>query len=418
MNQNAMDVKPGAQLALPLSGIRVADFTWIGAGSFTTKLFADMGADVIKIESHNRVDNLRNAAPFKDKIRGVNRSGYFSDRNTNKRSITVNLKSEKGLELVKEIVRQSDVIANNFSPGTMEKLGLGYDVVKLINPKIVFIGMSAQGSKGPDSSSIGFGLTLAAMSGLQYLAGEPGRPPVGSGTNYPDHIPNPTHAAFAVLAALRHRRRTGEGQMIDLAQTEPMVALLGPAILDAAINGHNPARVGNRGQFAAPRGVYPCLGDDRWIAISIADDAQWIALTNVLGVADDPHARQWRGAAQRFADQDAIDAFIATLTATRDAYELMVALQARGVAAGVVQNAADVLERDPQLAHRGHWRHLNHAEMGLTTYNGQPFKLQSMDVGPHRPAPLLGEHTAEICLELLGMTREEAGRLMADGILN
>jgi benzylsuccinate CoA-transferase BbsF subunit len=412
--RNTTDAKP----LLPLWGVRVADFTWIGAGSFTTKLLADLGADVIKIESSRHVDSLRNSPPFKDKIQGVNRSGYFSDRNTSKRSITVDLKSPRGLSLVKDIIRESDIVANNFSPGVMDKLGLGYDVVRELNPGAIFIAMSAQGAEGPDARSIGFGMTLAAISGLHYFVGEPDRYPTGTGTNYPDHIPNPTHAAFAVLAALRHQRRTGEGQMIDLAQTEPMVALLGSAMVDAAVNKRNPQRVGNRGQFAAPRGVYPCRGEDRWIAISVADDDRWAALLNVLGAGQGPHTAQWKHAEQRFAQQDAIDVFVADLTKAWDAHELMAVLQENGVAAGVVQDAADVVDRDPQLAHRDHWRKLKHPEMGETLYSGQPFKLASVEVGPLRPAPLLGEHTEEVLREVLGIEPEVVKALTDEGVLS
>lgn len=402
---------------LPLSGVRVADFTWIGAGSFTTKLLADLGADVIKIESGVKLDNLRVSPPFKDKVRGHNRSGYFADRNSSKRSITINLKTPGGLELARKIVRESDVVANNFSPGTMEKLGLGYDLLCQINPRIIYISMSVQGSAGPDAQSIGYGVTIGAMTGLQHLSGAPDREPVGSGTHFPDHVPNPTHAAFAILSALRHLRRTGKGQIIDMAQTEPMLALLAPALIDYAANGREQERAGNRNDRCAPRGVYPVAGNDRWIAISIENDRQWAALADVLNDAELRGREGWRTHAQRLKDQDAIDRSLAARTARWDPESLMHALQSRGVPAGVVQTPAEVVDHDPQLAHRGHWRRLQHPEMGLSLYNGQPFKFQSIDVGPRAAAPLLGQHSLEVCRDLLKLQPAEIQDLMDAGVL-
>jgi benzylsuccinate CoA-transferase BbsF subunit len=401
---------------LPLEGLRVADFTWIGAGSFTTKILADMGADVIKIESGQRVDNLRVSPPFKDGKPGVNRSGYFADRNSSKRSITVNLKSPEGLDLVKRLIAQCDMVTNNFSPGTMEKLGLGYDVVRALREDIIYISMSMQGSTGPASRTVGFGVTIGALTGLQFLSGEPDREPVGTGTHYPDHIPNPAHAAFALLAALRHRRRTGMGQFIDLAQTEPMAALLAPALIESAINGTRPMRAGNANGRAAPRGFYPVAGSDRWLAISVASDAQWANLVIELG---DPAlaAAEWREQADRIADRAALDKAIGEATQRLDGWALMHRLQELGIAAGMVQNAADLIDEDPQLAHRNHWRRLEHPEMGLSLYNGQPFALRSVDVGPRRAAPLLGEHTAEVCAQFLGLDEAAVADLSERGVL-
>ena len=400
---------------LPLSGVRVTDFSWIGAGAYMSKLLADLGADVIKIESSAKIDSLRVSPPFKDRIKGVNRSGYFSDRNTSKRSMTVNVKHPAGLALVKRLVAISDIVANNFAPGTMEKLGLGYAELKAINQRIIHLGMSMHGAAGPEADSIGYGLTIGAVSGLQYLCGSPLREPVGSGTNYPDHVPNPCHGAFAVLAALRHQRRTGIGQNIDMAQTEPMIALLAPAMIDRAVNDRDPARLGNRSAECAPRGVFRCLGEDRWIAIAVNTDGQWRSLCEVLGL---PSVDEWHQAAGRFADQDAIERALARAIAGHDAFELMGRLQQRGIPAGVMQTAADVIDRDPQLAHRQHWLKLPHAEMGDALHNAQPFKFASVAVGPLSAAPRLGEHTEEICRTLLGLSAGEIAELAQDGVLS
>ena len=385
---------------LPLAGLRVTDFCWIGAGSYATKILGDMGAEVIKIESSKALDQLRTGGPYKDKKPGVNRSGYFADRNTSKRSITIDMKHPRALEIVKKLIAKTDIVANNFTPGVMERFGLGYAAVCALKPDIIYLSMAMNGQQGPETNYLGYGASIAALTGLTYLTGLPDRAPVGTGTNYPDHIPNPTHAAFAVLAALRHRRRTGRGQQIDLAQVEPMTALLGPTLLDYTVNGHNQNRVGNQHVWAAPHGVYPCAGDDRWIAIAVMNDMQWANLAEVLGTPAWASEARWTTSTARHDSRVALDALISAETVKWQAEALMHVLQRKGVCAGVVQNAEDVITRDPQLAHRQHWIKLKHAEMGETIYNGPPFRFSRTAVGLRSPAPLLGEHTREICAEL------------------
>lgn len=401
----------------PLAGITVADFTWIGAGSYTTKILADFGADVIKIESAERLDTLRDAKPFQGGVRGVNRSGYFADRNSSKRSVTLNMKTQEGRELARRIVEGADVVANNFTPGTMEKFGLGYEAVRAFKQDVVYISMSMHGQEGPEAKYLGYGLTMGAVTGLHHLCGLPDQEPAGTGTNFPDHVPNPAHAAFAILAALRHRRRTGQGQFIDVAQIEPTIALLGPAVMDYTANGHVAGRVGNQHIAAAPHGVYPARGTDRWIAISAHSDAAWRALLQVL---EDPALAQdarFATATSRWQHRAELDAALARSTAAHDALELAQRLQQRGVAAGPVQDAADVLQRDPQLQARGHWVYLDHPEMGRTVYNALPFRMSRTPGFPHRPAPLLGEHTDEVLRHRLGLAQSEIDALRTRGAL-
>lgn len=402
---------------LPLEGVRIIDFCWIGAGSYTTKIFADMGADVIKIESLTRLDSLRMGAPYKDGKPGVNRSGYFADRNTSKRSITIAMKHPAAFKLIEKLILQADIVANNFTPGVMEKFGLGYPEVRAMKSDIIYLSMSMHGADGPERSYLGYGANIAAITGLQYLTGLPDRPPAGTGTNYPDHIPNPCHAAFAVLAALRYRRRTGKGQNIEVAQSEPTVAMLGPTILDLTVNGRNHERTGNRHAWAAPHGVYPCMGSDRWIAIAATSDAQWTALIEVIGSPSWSLEERWAGIAGRYRDSADLDRLLSGETAKWNAETLMTALQQKNVSAGVVQNAEDVIKRDPQLAHRRHWTKLTHAEMGETIYNMPPFRFSRSPVQLRSPAPLLGEHTREICRTLLGLNESEIDALIADEVL-
>ena len=399
----------------PLAGIRVADFTWIGAGSYTTKLLADFGADVIKVESSTHMDTLRSTPPFKDGIKGIERSGYFADRNTSKRGMRLNLKHPQGLEIAKRLIACSDVVANNFRPGVMDRLGLGYAAAQALRPDIVYLAMSMQGGTGPHTKYVGFGLTIGALAGIHYSSGPSDRPPAGTSTNYPDHVPNPAHAAFAVLAALNYRRRTGCGQYIDLAQTEPTVALLGTAIVDYAVNGRIAERHGNSHPVWAPHGVYPCLGDDRWIAVAVQDDAQWGRLADALALEPTRRAA-WAHSEARETQRLTIDEWLTSETRLREPFDLMRQLQEAGVPAGVVQNAGDLIERDPQLAHRQHWQYLDHPEMGRSIYNNVPIKLSRTPGQLSRPAPMLGQHTEEICTSLLGLTTDEVARFAADKV--
>ncbi|WP_068083954.1 CaiB/BaiF CoA transferase family protein [Novosphingobium rosa] len=401
---------------LPLSGVKIVDFCWIGAGSYTTKLLADLGADVIKVESSKSLDSLRLAAPYAGGIAGVNRSGYFADRNSSKRSITINMKDPRGVEIAHNLIRDCDVVANNFRPGTMEKLGVGFDALSEINPGLIYIGMSMNGDEGPDRSMLGYGITIAALTGFLGYSGYPERGPTGTGTNYPDHVPNPCHAAFAIMCALRHKRRTGMGQKIDMAQTEPMLSLIPTPVMEYSANKRVIGRTGNALAGYAPRGVYPTSGEDRWIAISISSDQQWRDLCQILEPALGAYAR-WGTLERRAMDIPEIDSLIARKTALWDGYELMGKLQEKGVPAGVVQNARDLVDDDPQMRHRDHWRYLQHAEMGDSLYNGPPFQFASQAVGPRFAAPLLGEHNDEVFSTRAGLTTAEIKQLQDEGAL-
>jgi len=409
-------------MALPLEGVRVTDFTWLGAGPYTTRTLADHGAEVIRVESGKRMDRLRILPPFRDGKRNgsVNRSGYFADRNSNKLGVTINLKDPVGVDLVLQLIAQSDVVTSNFTPGTLEGLGLGYDRARAVRPDVIFLEMGMQGAYGPDASLVGYGQTVSALTGLYHLSGLPGQVPVGTGTNYPDHVAAPAHSAFAVLAALRHRRRTGEGQYIDLSQAETMVSLLGPAVLDYTVNGRSLTPQGNRAEYAAPQGVYPAAGDDRWVAISVLTDDQWAQLTDELGAPE--LAAEFPAASDRHADHDVLDERLAELTDPHEPFALVQRLQNRGVPAAVVQTYGDLLDSDPQLRHRGHFAVLDHPEMGPSVYNAPPYRLRGVDGGAvsavmRTPAPLLGQHTREVCGRLLGLDDARIDELTEQGVL-
>jgi benzylsuccinate CoA-transferase BbsF subunit len=397
--------------------IRVLDFCWVGAGAFVTRLLADLGADVIKVESHAHPDNLRLSGPHKRGAKHLEGSGYFASRNTNKKSIALNMGRPEARALAKQLAQRCSVVTNNFRPGIMERWGLGYAELSAADPALIYLAMPMQGSSGPHKSYIGFGSTIAAISGLVEMSGSPDRAPIGTGTHYPDHVPNPGHALVGLLAAIFHRARTGDGQYIELAQLESTVNLLGPSIVRYSASGALPRRTGNRRHGSAPCGVFPCAGEDVWCAIEIENDTGWQALVETLGRPQwmtDPRLDTPAGRSQSI---DMIEGKLAQETRGHKAEALVLALQARGVASAVVETSRDVME-DRQLNARGYWRTIDHAEMGRITVNVPPFF--SAEEGRNRepaPPPLLGEQTREIATTLLGLSESECTRLMNEEVL-
>ncbi|MBI4189492.1 MAG: CoA transferase [Betaproteobacteria bacterium] len=405
---------------LPLAGIRVADFTWVGAGPFATKILADHGAEVIKIESTTRIEALRVIPPYRDKVSGVNRSGYFANRNTSKKSLTLNLRDPGGVDLARGLIAASDIVANSFAPGTMEKWGLGYEDCRKLRSDIIYLSMPMNGNDGPHGQYLGYGAAIGALSGLYASTGYSDRDPVGTGTNYPDHVPNPGHAAVAMLSALRHRQRTGEGQAIELSQVESTIYALGPLVLAAQLAEGaqaNALRLGNREPGVAPHGVYPAAGDDRWLAIACWSEVEWQALCRAAGGESWPREPRFASLAGRLQHEDELDRALARWSGRHDAFELAARLNDAGVDAAPVQHAQDVVERDPQLRYLGHWVRLRHPEMGESVYDAPPFRLSATPGRLRSPAPLLGEHTESICHDLLGISEEEVAGLIAGGVL-
>jgi benzylsuccinate CoA-transferase BbsF subunit len=399
------------------SDLRVLDFCWVGAGAFVTRLLADLGADVIKVESRAHPDNLRLSGPHKAGARHLEGSGYFASRNTNKKSIALNMGRPEARALAKELARKCSVVTNNFRPGIMERWGLGYAELAAADPALIYLAMPMQGSSGPHKSYIGFGSTIAAISGLVEMSGSPQRAPIGTGTHYPDHVPNPGHALVGLLAAIFHRVRTGEGQYIELAQLESTVNLLGPSILCYSATGALPHRTGNRRDGSAPCGVFPCAGDDVWCAIQVETDAGWQALVDVLGRPPWMTDTRFETLMGRSQSIDTIEVRLAEESRKHDAGELVSRLQARGVASSVVETSRDVME-DAQLNARGYWRAIDHAEMGRITVNVPPF-FSAEEGRKREPAapPLLGEQTREIATGLLGLSESECTRLMNEEVL-
>jgi benzylsuccinate CoA-transferase BbsF subunit len=395
----------------------VVDFTWQAAGPIATRYLAAFGAQVIKVESRQHPDGLRTTPmPRPEGNWSVNVSGIFNNLNANKLSLAVNLNTGEGQDLIRRLVAIADVVIDNFGVDPFPRWGLTYPEVAAIRPDIIMLRSSVNGRTGSGKDYIGFGFTIGPASGINALMGFPEDPPVGTSTAHPDYSSNPHHAAIAILAALHYRHRTGRGQYIDLAQMESTVAFLGPAMTDYTVNRQVRERAGNRSPWAAPHGAYRCLGDDRWIAIAVTTDEEWRGFCRVAGQSWTGDAR-FATATGRLAAVDELDRLVGAWTRDRVAEELMDALQAEGVPAGVVQNHDDLLHHDPHLRDRGYFVALDHPEAGRRIHDGVAARLSATPGSIRTPAPLLGEHNDFILGDLLGLSEDAINQLYLDGAI-
>jgi crotonobetainyl-CoA:carnitine CoA-transferase CaiB-like acyl-CoA transferase len=414
-----------------LAGLRVADFCWMGVGSVATRLLADFGAQVIKIEDRQRVDMPRRLPIYKEEIRNFgqqnpnpdpNRGGLFNNYSRNKLGVTINLRTERGRQLAERLISASSIVTENFAPGVMEKWGFTYDRLRELVPEVVYARMSGYGHSGPHQHYRSYGPVVQAACGLSFIAGLPGREPSGWGLSYMDNMAAYFNSA-AILMAVWNRQRTGKGTEIDVAAVEVGVGLLGPIILDVTVNGRRTRGpdypTGNRLEHphAAPHGVYPCSGDDRWVAIAVFDQTEWESLVRALGrppwSADPLFADQ----EARFAHQDLLDRHLSKWTSTRDPHAVMTLLQAHGVRAGAVQTAQDLNEVDPQLAHRGVFFEMDHPVIGAARFEGFPAQMSGSRPDHWRSAPLVGEDNDYVFGQILGVPPDELEDLAAEGVI-
>ena len=400
---------------LPLDGVKVADFSWIGVGPITAKVLADHGATVVHVETEQPADRLRLVGPFKDGVPGVNRCQFFASFNTSKLSLALDLKRPEGHEVAKRLIAWADVCLDSFTAGTMADLGLGYEVVRALNPRIIMASTCLMGQTGPAARLAGYGYHAAAISGFFEITGWDDRPPGGPFNAYTDTIA-PRFLAATLLAALDHQRRTGEGQYVDQAQMESALYFLAPELLDHQVSGRTPRRAGNDDPIAAPHDAYPCSGEDEWCAITVENDAQWRALRSALGDPGWARAPELATVAGRRSRREQIDRELAAFTRRLEPRALMELLQAAGVPAGMVQRSSDHLE-DPQLLHRDFFRRMVHPEMGEVPYEGHQFRIRGYGNGPRFPAPCLGQHSLEILQDILGYGEDDVARIAASGAL-
>ncbi len=405
----------------PLADVRIADLTIVTAGASATQILADLGADVIKVESGQYVDPFRlwdsGLEQQQDVERPWDQSPPFNCVNRNKRSVALDLKHPQGREALLRLVQHSDVVAENFRLGVMERLGLGFETLRTVRPDLVMISLSSQGESGPKSAYRSFGSTLDALSGLMSITGYGVDAPVWSSNevNYPDQVVS-TFGAALIMVGLRRRRRTGHGVHIDLSQRELVTSMIGEVALDFAVNHRVQQPRGNRDASMAPHGCYRCRGADAWVAITVKNDDQWSAMARAMdqpGLADDPRFATFQG---RWQHLDELDVLINQWTSTLDKHAVMQVLQAVGVPAGAVLAGPELWE-DANLKRREFYREVRHPLAGAQRQRGWPFHLSRGGASIRRPAPCLGEHTQEVLSGLLGYSAAEIRELKSAGVL-
>jgi benzylsuccinate CoA-transferase BbsF subunit len=409
----------------PLDGVKVADFSWFGAGPICGEHLATYGATVVRIESETHIDSLRTIAPMTPGVGGYNSSGYFNNFNAGKLDLTLNMNTEEGRALARKLIAWADVFLSNITPRVIERWGMTYDRLAEVNPQIIAAYQPMQGYDGPHRDFLGFGAVLTPITGYSHMSGFQERKPVGLGTNYPDYVINPGHTLIAILAALRYRRRTGKGQHIECAQLESSVCPLGAAIFDYTANGRVQGRSGNGLPYAAPHNAFKCQPltdgnrpmDESWVAIACFSDDEWRSLVEAMGKPAWALDAKFSALEGRKANEAELDANINAWTADKGPYDVMHDLQARGVPAGVVQSARELLDTDEHMKARGYYVYLDHPETGRAAYDGPPFKLSKTPGELRSPAPLLGQHTEYVCKEILGLSDEEIADLMVAGAL-
>ena len=410
---------PGA-----LSSFRICDFTGQLAGAGATKWLASFGAEVIRIEDpvrQGRWDILRGVPPYVDERRGFDLGGGFNNHNTDKHGITLNLRTERGKELLTRLIEVSDVVSENFAKGVLERWGFGYERLREIKPDIVYVSNCGFGHVGPYSDFKSWGPIAQAVSGLTFTSGLPGQPPAGWGYSYMDHT-GAYYMAMAIMLALLHRQRTGEGQWVDLACMDAAVTLNGPALLDWTVNGRPSRRDGspdsNRNAWPpmAPHGIYPSRGDDEWVAIACRNQGDWEALAGVVaaGWCSDPGFAHLEG---RLAAQDALDARLGAWTSERSKFDTEALLVGAGVPVAPVLKPEERIDLDPSTGDFGLWPTAHHTAMGDVRVDGQAAHFSKTDWKIERGAPCLGEHTEAVLGRVLGLDDRDIAELREEGAI-
>ena len=398
---------------LPLEGVRVIDLSSAAVGPVATRYLADYGATVVKVESSVHPDILRISTPYAGGQAHPDRSGYFALFNAGKLSIALNLRTAAGREVALRLVAWADILVETFTPGVMATWGLDYESLKAVKPDLIMLSHSLQGQTGPRAPLRGPGVLVSALGGWMELTGPPQGEPLAPFSAYGDFAAW-SFTLIAILAALDHRRRTGQGIHIDQSQMESALQLAIPALLDGALGGCQCSRIGNRDANAAPHGCYPCLGEDRWCAIAVTSDEEWQALCQALGRPGLGRERRFSTLASRKAHEEELDSIVEAWTTGRTPEEVMARLQAAGVPAGLVATSQDLMA-DPQLRERGFFTLLQHPLIGPYRCPASPFKLSATPGVPQGPSPLVGQHTECVLRELLRLSDEEIAAYAAQG---
>jgi crotonobetainyl-CoA:carnitine CoA-transferase CaiB-like acyl-CoA transferase len=398
-------VRPTAQA---LEDLRVIEFTAGMAGPWIGRFMAHCGAEVIKVESRKHPSVVRLYVPPRAPELGTQPqlSPWFTDWDAGKKFVALDLARPEAVELAKRLVARADVVVENNSAGVMDKLGLGYEQLRAAKPDLVYFSTSGYGDTGPDRTFVTWGPNIETLSALSSLSGFPHRECTITQYAYPDTI-SALHGLVAVMCALEHRARTGEGQYVNLSQFEATLAGIGHLMLEPLANGREPPKLANRSRHQAPHGCYRCLGDDRWCAIAVSGEAEWERFCEVLGRPGWARDPRFATLAARLENADALDALVEEWTAARTAQAVMAELQAAGIAAGVVQNVEDQYERDAQLAARHFFEEIEHLAKGTVVATGIPLGLTGTPGRTSRAGAAMGQDNKFVFGELLGMTPQE-----------
>jgi benzylsuccinate CoA-transferase BbsF subunit len=374
-----------------------------------------LGAEVIRVESRTRLDHSRVRSLMAGAVRGgPDESPLFNDLNLGKLSLSVDLRKEESRDIVRRLVAKSDLVVQNMRPGVLDRLGLGYDDLRAVKPDIIMLSSSAVGATGPEKAYAGYAPTFAALSGMADITGFPDQPPVPLSGSVDLRVG--TASAFAILAALEHREKTGEGQNIDLSSAEVMSSMMGEGFLEYSMTGRDPKRIGNRDPLMAPHGCYATRGEQEWVTIAVASEPEWTALKEVVG---DPELEDeaFSTADARRQNQDRLDPIIERWTSTREPGDVVGAMQRAGVASMPVHTSATI-SRDPHVKAREMLQRVEHPVLGEKIVVGAPWRFSRSDVGIRCAAPLIGEHNRYVLGEILGMPDSEIDRLTEAGVLN
>ena len=400
---------------LPLRGVRIVDFSWMGVGPYCTMLCSWMGAECIKIESSTRPGVYRGPdLNLLETQTGTPRNS-MNELNVNKLSACINLKHEDGIQLVKQLIAKSDVVAENFRSGVIDRLGLGYSELRKVNPSVILVSMSAHGAFGPETGGRGLAAIFGALAGASHMTGYEDGPPVE--LRLPADLISGTTFCFALLSALHHAKKTGAGMWIDCSSREVVSSFVGEALLDAMVNGHDQPRRGNRDTIMAPHNVYPCVEPDRWISIAVANREEWEALCNAAGLEEWLNDDRFTDQLLRWKNQDTIDARLEEWSRQLTAEDAMTVLQEAGVPATASYSVQDLLA-DPHLHDRGVFEEAAEENGKPYIMMGLPWKLsQTVPEPPSRP-PEMGEQNHYVFQELLGMGDNEVQDLVSRGVID
>lgn len=397
--------------ALPLAGVRVLDFCWMAAGPLITEMLANLGADVIKIESASGLDSVRE---FSHPPRGfsIDTGAFFNDTNTDKRSITLNLHKPQSLELIRQVLPQFDIVTNNFAPGAMEKFGLTYEALRELKPDLIYASFPVMGTWGPNNGWRGIGNGVTGLSGVVGQTGQPDRAPIGLGSLHTDFTLAPI-AASQIIAALIHRDRSGEGQEIEIAQYEAAVHLLDTELVDALVNDVDTPRIGNRSSEYAPHGLFPANGNDEWLAIAVRSTGEWLELCAQINRPDLAQRGDLRTLAGRKTAEDEIEAAVAAWSSQLDPWRAAALLQARGIPASPAETARDLVVNDDGI--QSYFFHFSRGEVPFMVQH-QPFTWNGGRLGK-RGSPELGEHNEQVLKAEWGVSDDRYVELLVEDVI-